>query len=226
MSASPTAAWDVYREIHKAMRHALFGVTFLAGSADPADDAAVAGVVDEWRRVRFVLDGHHGHEDEFCDALVAKHAASLRDELEAGHREADAGLDALDRTAASLAARSADERAGALQAFHLELADFTAEYLQHLCFEESQVMPALNRAMSDAELEALTDQIRGSVPPPDMCVFIRYMVPSMNFAERLDMLGGMYRFAPPEIFEMFRGAAEAALAPADYRAVAEAAGFA
>ena len=87
-------------------------------------------------------------------------------------------------------------------------------------------MPALNRAMGDDELEALTHRIRGSVAPPDMCVFIRYMAPAMNFDERLDMLGGMYRFAPSEIFEMFRAAAHDALAPADYRAVAEAAGFA
>ncbi len=46
-----------------------------------------------------------------------------------------------------------------------------------------------------------------------MCVFIRYMVPAMNPAERLDMLGGMHAGAPPEIFEMFRAAAEAASRP-------------
>lgn len=57
-------------------------------------------------------------------------------------------------------------------------------------------------------------------------MFIRYMVPSMNFSERLDMLGGMYQGAPPEIFEMFRAAAEACLPADEYRAVATAAGFA
>lgn len=57
-------------------------------------------------------------------------------------------------------------------------------------------------------------------------MFIRYMVPSMNFSERLDMLGGMYQGAPPEIFEMFRAAAVACLPADEYRAVATAAGFA
>ena len=72
MSAtSPDAAWDVYREIHKAMRHALFGVTTLAGATDPADEPAVRALCREWTDVRFVLDGHHHHEDEFCDVLVA-----------------------------------------------------------------------------------------------------------------------------------------------------------
>ena len=226
MAATAAAPWDIYREIHKAMRLALFGVTTAAGAADPADDAAVAALVAEWHRVTFVLDGHHRHEDDFCDVHVQAHAAHLRDELEAGHRAADAGLAALRAAAGGLTSAAPPARAGLLQAFHLDLADFTATYLQHLRFEESAVMPALNAAMTDDELAALTDQIRGSVPPPDMCVFLAYMVPSMNFAERLDMLGGMHQFAPPEIFEMFRAAAEGALAPADYRAVAEAAGFA
>ncbi len=60
------------------------------------------------------------------------------------------------------------------------------------------------------------------MPPPDMCVFIRYMVPAMDFAERLDMLAG----APPEIFELFRATAHTALPPQEYEAVALAAGFA
>lgn len=77
-----------------------------------------------------------------------------------------------------------------------------------------------------AQLAAVTDAIRGSVPPDEMCTFIRYMVPSMNLPERVDMLGGMHAGAPPEIFEQFRAAAEACLPAPAYRAVADAAGFA
>ena len=225
MSADAATPWDVYREIHKAMRHGLFGVTTQAGATDAADDIAVAALAEEWGRVRLVLDGHHHHEDTFCDALVQAHAAELRDELEAGHRVSDRGLVALDASVAAVASAGPAGRGPALQALHLQLADFNATYLQHLRFEESRVMPALNRALTDAELEQVTFQIRVSVPPPEMCVFIRYMVPSMNFAERLDMLGGMHAGAPPEIFEMFRAAAEAALPAADYLAVAVASGF-
>ena len=219
-------AWDVYREIHKAMRLALFGVTTMAGNTDPADDAAVGRLVTEWHDVKMVLEGHHSHEDEYCDHLVQAHAAHLRDDLEAAHRESDAHLAGLDRQASALAGTSGADRWSALRQFHLDLAEFTSMYLAHLRFEEDRVMPALNAVMSDEELEAVTNQIRGSVPPPEMCVFIRYMVPSMNFGERLNMLGGMYQGAPPDIFEMFRAAAEACLDPAEYRQVASAAGFA
>jgi hypothetical protein len=59
-----------------------------------------------------------------------------------------------------------------------------------------------------------------------MCAFIGVMVPAMNTEERVSMLGGMQAGAPPEIFELFRSAAEAALDPADYRSVATRLGLA
>ena len=128
--------------------------------------------------------------------------------------------------AGRLQAAPAITRAGLLQRFHLELAEFTATYIGHLRFEEDRVMPTLNAALGNDELAELTRLIRTSVPPPEMCVFIRYMLPAMNFAERLDMLGGMHAGAPAEIFQMFRAAAQACLPADDYRAVALAAGFA
>lgn len=227
MGAAPEGTpWDVYREIHKAMRFALATVTTMSGATEAARPAEVQRLVDEWRDVKLVLLGHHGHEDDFCDHLVQQHAPALRDQLEAAHREADAAIEALDAQATALLTCADDERWAAVLAFHLALADFSAMYAGHLRFEELQVMPALQAAMSNDELEAVTVQIRMSVPPPEMCIFIKYMVPSMNFAERLDMLGGMYQGAPPEIFEMFRAAAEACLPADEYLDVARAGGFA
>lgn len=188
VSGEAEQPWDLYREIHKAMRFALFGVTTRAGSTDPTDDAALLA---EWRDVAMVLPGHHAHEDQFCDPLVLRHAPDLREELEGAHRGTDEALDHLDRDAAALASTSSGDRGSLVQRFHLDLADFTAAYLTHLRFEEDRVMPALNAAMSGQELAEVTGAIRGSVPPPDKCVFIRYMVPAMSFPERLDMLGGM-----------------------------------
>ena len=227
MGAAPEGTpWDVYREIHKAMRFALASVTTMAGATEASRPDDVQRLVAEWRDVQLVLLGHHGHEDDFCDVHVAAHASHLRDQLEAAHVEADAAIAALDAQAEALLTCPDDDRWAAVLAFHLALADFSAMYTNHLRFEELQVMPALQAAMSDHELEAVTVQIRTSVPPPEMCVFIKYMVPSMNFAERLDMLGGMYQGAPPEIFEMFRAAAEACLPADEYLDVARAGGFA
>ena len=214
--------WDVYREIHKGMRHALFSVTAQAGRTDADDPCALAALLAEWRDVAFVLRGHHSHEDDFCDVLIVQHAPELRDTLEDQHALANDALLALDRAARELS----QAESPSVQPFYLELASFTGRYLEHLRYEEERVMPALARAMSNEALAGLTAQIRGSVPPEDMCVFIKYMVPGMNLAERLDMLGGMHRFAPPEIFELFRAAAQRALHARDYDVIASRLGIA
>ncbi len=218
--------WDLYREIHKAMRHALFGVTSLAGQTDAADAHAVRGLREEWQRVAFVLAGHHEHEDRFCDPLIVRHAPWLREEIEAAHARCDAVIAHLHRSAERLALAADDEAGAQLRSFYLDLADFTADYLRHLRDEEDRVMPALNAALCNDELCAVTAAIRGSVAPDEMCTYIRYMLPSMNFAERLEMLSGMHAGAPPHVFEMFRKAAQATLSAQQYEAVAAAAGFA
>ena len=62
--------------------------------------------------------------------------------------------------------------------------------------------------------------IRTSVPPLDMCVFLRCMLPAMNPEERTAMLGGMKMGAPPEIFAMFWETAESCLSSTDMATVA------
>ncbi|MGE3328601.1 MAG: hemerythrin domain-containing protein [Acidimicrobiia bacterium] len=228
MGTFESAPWDVYREIHKAMRFALSGVTTMAGATDAGNDDQLQRLLGEWSDVSFVLAGHHGHEDEFCDPLVERHTPGLRAELEAAHRWSEDAIEQLHTLAASLrtSATGTPARWELLRQFHLDLADFAAEYISHLRFEEDKVMPALNAAMTNDELAEVTMSIRMSVPPPDMCIFIRYMAPAMNFSERLDMLGGMHAGAPPEIFELFRAAAQDCLPPDDYEAIAVAGGFA
>jgi hemerythrin-like domain-containing protein len=210
--------WDLYREIHKALRFALFGVTVMVGAADPSDQASIDQLAQEWVRVTTVLNGHHEHEDKFCDPLIQRHAPALRDELEDAHRVSRETTARLTRLISELSHFSASA-GSSLARIYSQLSDFTAAYLGHLRFEEEEVMPVLNAALSNDELAEITMAIRMSVPPPEMCVFIRYMAPSMNLLERAEMLIGM-RAAPSEVFELFRSATEGSLTPAEYAAVA------
>ena len=82
-------------------------------------------------------------------------------------------------------------------------------------------MPALQEHASYDNLFDIQMNIRGSVPPPDMCVFLGHMLPAMNPDERVAMLGGMKMGAPPEIFEMFWGAAARCLNPSELAAIAD-----
>jgi hypothetical protein len=225
-TTEPSAAsWDLYREIHKGLRLALFTTTAKAGSTDPAEEADITALRSEWRDTVFVLRGHHHHEDDFIDALIDRHASDLRTKVNEDHGAVERMLDELDAEAGELSDTADGERGAHLLRFYLNLARFTAVYLDHMAYEEEVVMPALNAVLSDAELADITATIRGSVPPADMCIFMRYMVPGMNLDERADMLSGMHANAPADIFELFRSAAEAALTPAEYQTLSERAGF-
>jgi hypothetical protein len=225
-TGSSAVSWDLYREIHKGLRLALFTITTKAGSTDPADEADIAALLSEWRDTMFVLRGHHHHEDDFVDTLIDQHASDLRTKVNEDHVAVEGMLDELDVDARDLSDAAGSERGAHLRRFYLDLARFVAVYLDHMAYEEEVVMPALNAALSDAELADVTAVIRGSVPPPDMCVFMRYMVPGMNLDERAGMLSDMHANAPADVFELFRSAAEAALSPAEYRTLSERAGFA
>ena len=154
--------WDLYREIHKALRFALFGVTVMAGAANPTDQASVDQLAQEWLRVATVLNGHHAHEDRFCDPLIRRHAPDLRDELENAHRVSRDTIAGLTKLFSDLPQLSTSANAS-LARIYRGLSDFTATYQGHLRFEEEQVMPALNAALSNDELAEVTMTIRMSV---------------------------------------------------------------
>jgi hypothetical protein len=219
MTESEESHWDLYREIHKALRFALFGVTVMAGATDPADELSLNRLTREWAAVSMVLEGHHSHEDKFCDPLIQVHAADLREELERAHLASNVAIGRLTNSINGLSSESGTSRVP-LARLYRDLSDFVSTYMLHLRFEEERVMPALNAALSDDELADVTTAIRMSVPPTEMCVFIRYMAPSMNPQERVEMLTGM-RAAPGEVFELFRSATEGCLSPADYTALAQ-----
>ena len=193
----------------------LFRAATAAGSADAASANEVDAVVRAVEEMSFVLHGHHDHERDFVDALVARHAPALHDQVEAGHRLADAAIARVSELAAELIAAPSEVRNPILHRLYLELASLTALYLEHLDLEERHVMPALAAAIPRADLVELTDQLRGTIPPPEMARFMQSMLPAMNLAERVDMLGGMSQ-APPEVWDVFRTAAEQALSTQEF----------
>lgn len=211
--------WDLYREVHKAARLVLFRATTEAGAADAAAASDIDALLGTIAEMSFVLHGHHDHERDFVDALVARHAPTLHDQVEEGHRLADAAMARVSALAAELIAAPSEVRNPILHRLYLELASLTAMYLEHLDLEERHVMPALAAAIPRADLVELTDQLRGTIPPPEMARFMQSMLPAMNLAERVDMLGGMSQ-APPEIWDVFRAAAQQALSTAEFDEVA------
>lgn len=217
LETTKTEQVDLYREVHKGLRLALFEFVEAAGSLDGTDRDGVAALTHLFADVDMMLQIHHAHEDgEELGALIAKHATTMVNIIGDYHERSEEQLAELRSLVAELGT-DVDNPA----AFYPSATAFVAGYLEHMQVEEQQVMPALQAAVPAEALMAVQTTIRTSVPPPEMCVFLRYMLPAMTPEERTGTLAGMKAGAPPEIFEMFWSAAQESLSPLALATIAE-----
>ena len=156
---------DLYSRVHKGLRLALFRLVSATGSADGLDDDQVDEVVTRLRDTVFVLRAHHRYTDEFVRPLIGKHCPELEPVLAEGRRAVDEMIDSIELAGFSLHVTLTAERAEVLQELYLELAALTASYLTHLAYTEQTVSPALSAASSRADVVAVRNAIRASVPP-------------------------------------------------------------
>jgi hypothetical protein len=216
---SITVDFDLYREVHKGIRHALFHATMQAGRVDPLDEADVQAALATQATLMQLMTAHHHHEDERIQPFIERHGGALAATVLGDHHRIEGQMVELDLVADKLASASSTDRPSVARRFYLDLAGLTSVYLVHQAVEEEQVMPALRAALSLDELIDIEMGIRMAVAPDLMARFMTHMLPAMNVYERCDMLAGM-SIAPADIFAGFRAAAEASLTPAEFSSVA------
>lgn len=217
-------ACDLYRQIHKGIRLALFHTTLRAGSLDVGDAEAVDGFLQAQDSLLGLLHGHHDKEDTFVQPLVEAHAPTLAEAVAAQHGQVEGALAGLEERGWRLAAAGRPARSGVAHNLYLDLGRLTSIYLAHQLVEETEVMPALRAVMPTDELLAVDLAIRATIPPAEMAEAMTWMLPAMDVEERTEMLGGMAS-APPEVFALFTAAAEAALSADDWAQLARRVGL-
>jgi hypothetical protein len=215
IKASPIQ-FCLYREAHKGLRHALFQLTVGVGSADCTNADARAAVVDDVQNVLAVLNAHHEHEDVFIKPLIEAHAPELASIVDTGHMEIEADLLEIEVLADKLAGCAGGAAVVAGLELYAYLCLFTASYLSHLALEEGGVMITLRAKVGLEELFGVLVALLSSMSPSTMCAFLRVTMPALNAEERASLLRGMRAAAPPDVFDLFRSAAEAALGPEDH----------
>ena len=212
-----TGRVDLYRDIHKGLRHELFDLTFRAGRLDPADDALVIDLVDESRKVIRLLRDHHSHEEQPAfEHIVEAHVPALARVLHDDHHALAERLEWLASRADELAAAPAAARPAIAHADYLELAAFTSAYLGHLDVEERVVMPAIAAACDDAEIDAAHGRALASVPPETRAIAMAAMLPALAPAERTELVEKARSTAPPDAVAGILAIAADVLSPAEY----------
>lgn len=148
---------DLYAEIHKSQRVALFDLVPRAGSTAPGDGLATTELVSSITSMIEELYRHAEAEEQIVHPLLVGADDSVLYELHDEHVLLDGYLGELARDADAV---RRDESPAVLQELHRSLARFTAGYLFHIAHEEDEGTPALQAAYTDDQLSAVLVQFQ------------------------------------------------------------------
>jgi len=198
---------DIYARIHKGLR-AFLGDTLVAlGRMDPADACDVRDTLARLEELLAFCEGHLEAEDAFVHAAmearrpgsalvrITEHIAHVRE------------IEALRALAHEVGQAPAPANARAL---YRRFATFAAENLEHMEHEESANNAVLWALFGDDEIRAIEARIVASHAPAESMQALRWMLPSINHGERLQILEGL-RHAPAPVLQGALGLARAHL---------------
>ncbi len=186
---TPTAARDdLFTEIHKALRVALFDVTTAAGRTDWADPAERDALAARWHPVLALLRSHTAHEDDHIFRLLDRHDPLAVEPAGEQHADLDDLLEDLaERFEAALVA--GDPARGL--AVYRDLTRFVAAYLPHLHDEETRIMARIWECCSDDEIAATRAAFMADITPDVQATTIEYLLRAIDRSTRRTFLMGL-----------------------------------
>lgn len=206
---------DLYRDIHKGIRALLFDASLSAGRVDPEDRIAKGALVAQLGDLAQVLVSHAEHEDAAIQPVVDEALPALAAQIAEEHHRIEARIGGLDLLAVEALETSGPAARLASHRLAIEVASFTAAYLEHQDLEERAVMPALEEAIGVAAVVEVHQAILGAIPPDELANSLVFMLPAMNVLDRVELLGGMQAGAPAEVFAAVWDVAGQVLTPGD-----------
>lgn len=203
--------------IHKGVRYGLAHASLKVSSMDFTDPVQVDELVNQCNSLFAMLRGHAHHEDNYCDPIYTEQSLEKAQILENDHVSLEEELTGLENLLHSIAQiEDRNERLERSKKFVLDYFHFASHYLSHLHREETIGQEMLWAGRTDEQLIALGFEIESNIPPEKMGLFLQYMIPGGNIHERLEMLGTMKKFAPPEVFEAVCKLARSVLSTDDW----------
>ena len=213
-------SFDLYRDVHKAIRVEMFAVVTNAGRLDASDECERVDVADQVESLVIFLRRHAEHEDGAIQAPLEQAAPDLAARVADEHEVLEERMDHLVALANLLRRAPSMSARAVAHELYLDLAAFASDYLAHQDLEERVIGQVLDNAVGFDGLLALHGAILSTIPPQELFASMALMFPAMNIDDRAEMLGGMRATAPAEVFEATWSLARSVLAASDSRALA------
>lgn len=191
---------DPYGPVHKGIRAAHMRCLVAIGSADAGNDAEIDRLVAQITDHLTMCDTHlqdensvlHTALDARCPGASA-HAAEDHDDHLHSFKE-------LNTLLSQLVSVAPDRRATVLADLYRRFGRFVADDLLHMEHEEHVLLPDLQAAFTDEELQELEGRIVASIAPAHMALFLDAMLEALPKADSTAMLSAMQSGMPPAAY--------------------------
>jgi hypothetical protein len=187
---------------HKGLRNALSQMSLLAGRTDYSSPAEVHRLHQLGSRLFRILTIHAEDENGVTLAHLetrcpgcSRHDLDDHERIELAQQDLESRLDLL-----YAGVKAGEDMTGAGAGFYLAFTEFHGGYLGHTAEEERVTQPLLWQHFTDAELAAHRAQIMAKNPPQTLLIWFEFVIPAQSHAERVGLLSGFKKMAPPPFF--------------------------
>lgn len=189
--------YDIYARIHKGMRAWMAEVLVALGRLDPAEDGELVDTVHRLEELLAFCRGHLEHEDDFIHRAIEARRPGGAARTAHEHVEHGNAIERLRQLAGRMAVAAAPDRQALATALYREFTLFVAENLEHMHREETENNETLWALYADPEIAAIEQALVRSLEPGQSMQSLRWMIPSVNPAERLSLFSGLAHAPAP-----------------------------
>jgi len=200
MSEQQASRLNLYGGIHKALRAYMSDILNRTARIDGNDGADLCAGMQQVRELLAFMRKHLQHESQFVHPAMNARRPGSAQVTEGDHDHHDWAIDKLNALCDHIEQGSGVKRQLLLDHLNLQLSVFVGENLVHMNMEETENNAVLWACYTDAELIALHDALVASIPPEEMQIVMRWMLPAVSPAERAGMMMGMRAGMPPQVF--------------------------
>lgn len=189
---------DPYGAVHKGIRAAHMRCLVAIGAADPASDAGIDRLAREIADHLAMCHTHLQDEDSFLHTALERRRPGASAHAAEDHDDHQRSFVELDALLSQVVSALPSARPDALAQLYRRFARFVADDLLHMDHEEHVLLPDLQAAFTDLELQAIEGQIIAAIPADRMAMFLDAMMDGLPQPEVSALLGAMQAAMPPE----------------------------
>ena len=188
---------------HKGLRNALSQLSLLAGKTDYSDQKEVEQLYKLGADVFKILSIHAADENSVTLAELEARCPGCSQHDVDDHEQLHTAQDKLEKLLSKIyndSQRGQNVTEDGAE-FYLALSEYHGEYLAHTAEEERVTQPLLWKFFTDEELAAHRGKIMAKNPPETLLIWFRFVIPAQRHNERVGLLAGFKKMAPPAFFE-------------------------